>query len=131
MKFFIKYFFRTLRFILIPFVLFWEIATTPKGMIRTVAEQQLIDDKTRNLVLYQFNTCPFCIKVRREIHRLSLKIELRDAQHDPINRAALLAGGGSLQVPCLKITDTQGQSRWLYESAEINAYLHREFASHS
>jgi glutaredoxin len=128
MRWAIRIFFRTLRFVLIPFVLLWEVVTTPKGITRAPAEQQRIDEQTRSLALYQFKTCPFCIKVRREIRRLSLNIELRDAQHDEQHRAALLQGGGSLQVPCLKITDAQGNSQWMYESGEINAYLHKRFS---
>jgi glutaredoxin len=128
MKLAIRLFFRTLRIVLIPFMLLWELLTTPKGIVRPLQDQQHVDEQTRNLVLYQFKTCPFCIKVRREIRRLSLNIELRDAQHDEQNRAALLQGGGSVQVPCLKISDAQGNSRWLYESSAINAYLHEHFA---
>jgi glutaredoxin len=128
MKWAIRIFFRTLRIVLIPFMLLWELLTTPKGIVRTPGDQQMVDEQTRHMVLYQFKTCPFCIKVRREIRRLSLNIEMRDAQHDQQNRAALLQGGGSVQVPCLKITDAQGNSRWLYESSAINAYLHEHFA---
>ncbi len=127
MKWAIRIFFRTLRIVLIPFVLLWELVTTPKGIVRTAQEQQRIDEQTRGLALYQFKTCPFCIKVRREIRRLSLNIELRDAQHDEQHRSALLQGGGSVQVPCLRITDEQGNSQWMYESSAINAYLHKRF----
>ena len=129
MKLIIKLFFRTLRFILIPVVLLWEIVTTPKGVVRSADAQAKIDEQTSNLALYQFKTCPFCIKVRREIARLSLNIELRDAQHDARHRADLLQGGGSVQVPCLRIVDAQGNSQWLYESSAINAYLHKHFAA--
>lgn len=129
MKWFIRIFFRSLRFVLIPLVLLWEIVTTPKGIVRAADEQAKIDEQTRSMALYQFKTCPFCIKVRREIARLSLHIELRDAQHDATHRADLQQGGGSLQVPCLRITDAQGNSQWMYESAEINAYLHKRFAA--
>ncbi len=122
-------FFKILRIILIPVVLLWEIVTTPKGIVRPEKDQQKVDKQTRKLALYQFKTCPFCIKVRREIRRLSLNIELRDAQHDEQNRAALLQGGGKIQTPCLRITDVQGDSQWLYESSEINAYLHERFGS--
>lgn len=131
MKLIIKLFFRTLRVILIPFVLLWEVVTTPKGVVRAADAQAKIDEQTRSMALYQFKTCPFCIKVRREIARLSLHIELRDAQHDAKHREALLQGGGSLQVPCLRITDAQGNSQWMYESSEINAYLHKRFVTAS
>jgi glutaredoxin len=128
MKWTIRIFFRTLRIALIPFMLLWERMTTPKGIVRPAQEQQRVDEQTSNMVLYQFKTCPFCIKVRREINRLSLNIELRDAQHDEQHRAALTQGGGRAQVPCLRISDTQGNSQWMYESSAINAYLHEQFA---
>ena len=129
MKLVIKVFFRTLRILLIPFMMLWEILTTPKGVVRAVAAQQQVDQQSRNLVLYQFKTCPFCIKVRREINRLALPIELRDAQKNPQHRAELLQGGGQVKVPCLQIRDEHGNVQWMYESAEINQYLHHHFAS--
>lgn len=129
MKLLVKLFFRSVRILLIPFMLLWEFVTTPKGVVRGAAAQQQVDQQSRNLVLYQFKTCPFCIKVRREIKRLSLPIELRDAQKNPQHRAALLQGGGHIKVPCLKITDEHGNVQWLYESTAINQYLHQRFAS--
>ncbi|MBZ0095390.1 MAG: glutathione S-transferase N-terminal domain-containing protein [Sulfuricella sp.] len=128
MKWVVKIFFRSLRFVIGPFILFWEIVTTPKGIVRQPEEQRQVDLQCQGLILYQFRTCPFCIKVRREIRRLSLNIELRDAQKDQQNRAALLQGGGQIKVPCLKITDEQGNDQWMYESSEIIQYLHERFA---
>ena len=128
MKFFIRTFFKTLRLVLGPFVLLWEWVTTPKGIVRPPAQQQEIDSQCRGLALYQFKTCPFCIKVRRVMRGLSLNVELRDAQYDAQHRAALLQGGGQIKTPCLKITDEQGNSRWLYESDEISQYLRQRFA---
>lgn len=123
----IRLFFRTLRVVLAPFMLLWEAATTPKGMVRPTNLQKQVDEQCRGLALYQFATCPFCIKVRREIKRLSLNIELRDAKNHPQHRDALLQGGGEVKVPCLRITDDQGESRWMYESADIIQYLHERF----
>lgn len=127
MRFLIRSFFKTLRIVLGPFMLLWEFVTTPKGVVRPEAQQQAVDARCRQLVLYQYRTCPFCIKTRREIRRLSLPIELRDAQHDAQHRAALEAGGGRVKVPCLKITDSAGKSEWLYESGKIIAFLDAEF----
>jgi len=105
----------------------FEFVTTPKGVVRAAAAQQAVNQQSKNLVLYQFKTCPFCIKVRREIKRLSLPIELRDAQKNQQNRAELLQGGGYVKVPCLQIKDDQGKVQWLYESTAINQYLHQRF----
>jgi glutaredoxin len=108
-------------------MLLWEMMTTPKGIVRPPHEQQQVDQDTRNLVLYQFRTCPFCIRVRREIKRLSLNIEMRDARNDPRSRDELLQGGGEIKVPCLKISDKEGHATWMYESARINQYLQERY----
>jgi len=128
MKFVIRTFFKALRFVLGPFILLWEMLNTPKGIVRPAEQQQQIDQQCRSLALYQFKTCPFCIKVRRTMRALSLNIELRDAQHDPQHRAALLQGGGQIKTPCLRITDEQGNSQWMYESDDIIQYLRKRFA---
>lgn len=129
MKPVIRLFFRTLRAVLGPFLLLGNWLTQPKSIVRPEAEQQAIDARTRNLALYHFPTCPFCLKTRRTMRRLSLNIELRDAQNNETHRAALIAGGGKRQTPCLLITDASGQQTWLYESDAINAYLNREFGA--
>lgn len=129
MKSLIRLFFKTLRAILGPFLLLGNWLTQPRGVVRPATEQAAVDARTRNLALYHFPTCPFCIKVRRTLRRLSLDVELRDARHDDAHRAALLAGGGKPQVPCLLITGDDGQQTWLYESDAINAWLTREFGA--
>lgn len=123
-----KTFFKLVRLILGPFLLLKEQLTKPKGLVRSAAEQARVDTECQQLALYQFNTCPFCIKVRQEMRRLSLHVEKRDAQHSTENRQALLAQGGRTKVPCLKITGEENQTRWLYDSREIIAYLQQRFA---
>ena len=121
----IRMVFRTLRLVLMPFMLLWSRLGTPKGMVRSAEDQQKINLECSKLALYHFKTCPFCIKVRHEMARLSLPITLRDAQHDAEHRAALLQGGGTIQTPCLRIADEQGGIQWLYESSDIIKYLQR------
>ncbi len=128
MKFLIKSFFRTLRFVLGPFMRLWEFVSRPKGVVRAPELQQVVNQQCQSLVLYQFSTCPFCIKVRQEMRRLSLPIQRLDAQHHQQHRAELLQGGGMVKVPCLKITDATGQSQWLFESGAIISYLQGRFA---
>ena len=129
MKWLFRTFFKTLRLVLGPVLLLRERLTAPEGIVGAPQAQQDVDRQCRDLALYQFRTCPFCIKVRQEMRRLSLDIELRDAQHDAVHREALLQGGGKPVVPCLRIRDDQGNSRWLYESGEIIAYLRGRFAA--
>jgi glutaredoxin len=129
MKWLFRTFFRTLRLVLGPVLLLKEKLTAPPGLVRSPEAQQEVDRQCRDLALYQFKTCPFCIKVRQEMRRLSLNIELRDSQSDPQHREALVQGGGKPMVPCLRISDVHGNSRWMYESGDIIAYLRGRFAA--
>ncbi|MEY3461797.1 MAG: hypothetical protein RLZZ03_1450 [Pseudomonadota bacterium] len=127
MKIFIRYFFRTLRIVLGPVMLLKERLQRPAGMVRTPEAQQGTDAQCQSLVLYHYKTCPFCMKVRQEMRRLSLNIRHIDAQPEGSDRAALVAGGGLAKVPCLKITDAAGASQWLYDSDQIISYLRGRF----
>lgn len=123
----IRTFFKLLRALLGPPMLAWEQLSRPHGLVRTPALQASVDAQCHSLILYQYKTCPFCIKVRQEMRRLSLNIEKRDAQHTLSHREALLKGGGKNKVPCLKITDQVGQTLWMYESGAIIDYLKSRF----
>ena len=127
MKIFIRYFFKTLRIALGPVMLLKERLQRPAGVLRTPEAQQSADAQCQSLALYDYKTCPFCMKVRQEMRRLSLNIRHIDAQPEGSDRAALIAGGGLAKVPCLKITDEAGASQWLYDSDKIVAYLRGRF----
>jgi glutaredoxin len=43
----------------------------------------------KTLVLYHYDTCPFCAKTRQAIAELDLKIERRDIQTNHQHRADL------------------------------------------
>jgi glutaredoxin len=127
MKPVIRVFFKTVRLVLGPVMLLKERLTNPKGIQRDAAAQAAVDLQCQSLALYQFNTCPFCIKVRQEMRRLSLPIEKRDAQHHVANRDELQQGSGATKVPCLKITAANGETRWLQDSNAIVAHLRERF----
>lgn len=129
MKTLVRLFFKALRIVLGPFMLLWERLTRPRGIVRPAATQAEVERQCRDLVLYEFRTCPFCIKVRQEMHRLALPIERRDAQHPGPHRDALVAGGGKAMVPCLRITEAGGDVRWLYESGAIIDFLRNRFGN--
>ncbi len=117
---------RAIRWVLGQLILFGDWLTRPKPPQHTPEEQAALDAQTANLALYQFRLCPFCVKVRRTIHRLGLNIELRDALNDPRYRAELIEQGGQHKVPCLRIEE-DGKIRWLYESSDIVAWLEERF----
>ncbi|MBF7053120.1 glutaredoxin [Halomonas sp. KAO] len=125
----IRLFFRGLRLVLAPIVLISEKLTTPRAVERSPEEQAEVDRACEDLALYQFRTCPFCVKVRKELARLALPIEARDAQFDQQHRRELAENGGRVKVPCLRIAHADGEVEWLYESDDINAWLHQRFAT--
>jgi len=115
------------RWILGAIILLVERLYSPKRVQRDSDTQAAVDSATAQLTLYQYKACPFCVKVRMAMKRQSLTIETRDAKRSDSARAELLAGGGVLKVPCLRIVDQQGVASWLYESADIIAYLDDRF----
>lgn len=107
-------------------VVFIDHVTRPTPMQRPAETQRAVDAAVQDMALYQYFACPFCVKTRRAIHRLNLPIALLDAQNEPQHRAALAQEGGKIQVPCLRI-EAGEDSRWLYESGNIIAYLEERF----
>ncbi len=119
--------FKPVRWVLGQIIIFIDWVTRPKPVQRAEEVQKEIDTQTANMVLYQFNQCPFRVKTRRQIHRLALNIEKRDARNDAKWNQELINDGGKYQVPCLKITNIDGSVEWMYESTEINQYLVKRF----
>ena len=117
---------RAVRYILGQLIVFLDWITRPTPPKRSEQAQAAIDAQTAGLALYQFRLCPFCVKTRRAMRRLGLNIELRDARNDPQHQQRLVEQGGEYKVPCLAITEN-GETRWMYESNDIIAYLEQRF----
>jgi glutaredoxin len=116
-----------IRFLLGRLILLLNWVFSPRGVNRDPGLQAAFDQQARGLHLYQYEACPFCVKVRRAMKRRSLHIATSDVKRSETARRELLAGGGNLKVPCLRIEDEQGTTRWLYESNDIIAYLDNRF----
>ena len=116
-----------IRWILGQIILVLDFLTSPKAVVRETAAQQAVDDVTATMSMYQFKTCPFCVKVRRELKRHALHIELRDAKNDAELKAELVREGGRHKVPCLRIENADKSLEWLYESSDIIARLKSQF----
>ena len=119
---------RIIRLILGKLILFFNWVFSPRVTQRDPEIQAGIDAQTASLRLYQYEACPFCVKVRRAMKRNTLTIETRDVKWSASAREELLAGGGNLKVPCLRIENERGQAEWLYESSDIVRYLEDRFA---
>ncbi|MGE6919078.1 glutaredoxin family protein [Achromobacter kerstersii] len=119
-------FVKALRVGLGQLIVLGDALTRPRPQKRSAQGQAAVNKDAAALALYQFHACPFCVKTRRAMHRLNVPVALRDAKNDPQAREQLLAGGGKVKVPCLRIDDADG-TRWMYESNEIIAYLDKRF----
>jgi glutaredoxin len=120
---------RFIRLILGQLILFLNWVFTPRSVARDPAEQHAIDQQTASLALYQYQACPFCVKVRRAMKRQQLNIQTRDIKRCETSREELMAGGGNLKVPCLRIDAGKAGIQWMYESKAIIGYLEGRFAA--
>ena len=118
---------KLLRYTIGQLIVLIDLLVPVKKISRSEAEQQKAMEKAKSLSLYQFHLCPFCVRVRREMRRLNINIELKDAKDTPVHREALLTGGGKLKVPCLRIEKADQEVEWMYESLDINTYLKKQF----
>ncbi|MDQ6961574.1 MAG: glutathione S-transferase N-terminal domain-containing protein [Mariprofundaceae bacterium] len=106
---------------------FVSFLTSPRKIIRTPEDQKQAIATAKNMSIYQFFACPFCIKTRRAVHRLNIDMEYRDAQvRGGEHRNTLEKEGGQIKVPCLRI-DEGDKTTWMYESNDIIAYLNETF----
>ncbi|MEZ8205348.1 glutaredoxin family protein [Vibrio splendidus] len=116
-----------IRWFLGRVILLLNFVFSPRGVKRSQEEQSKVNEQTKTHTLYQFEACPFCVKVRRAMKRQSVQFELRDAKNNDQHRAELEAGGGRVKVPCLRI-EKDGKTEWMYESSDIVTYLEKQFA---
>jgi glutaredoxin len=77
----------------------------PKQEAAPAAAQAQVEAAAKDLTLYQFHACPFCVKTRRTLRRLNVPVALRDAKNNEQDRQALLEQGGKIKVPCLRIEE--------------------------
>ena len=106
-----------------------SLSLTPAKVVeRSAEEQSRVEDELGTLSLYHFVTCLFCVRVRRAMSKLGVEIELRNIHRSRQHYDDLVEGGGSRQVPCLRIEGADGTVEWLYESKDIVRYLESRFA---
>ena len=105
-----------------------DFLTRPRTKQRSAEQQAQVNAAAKELTLYQFHACPFCVKTRRTLHRLNVPVALKDAKNNEHDRQTLLEQGGKIKVPCLRIEEN-GQTTWMYDSKVIIEYLDKRFAA--
>jgi len=109
-------------------VILVDFLTRPSKKKRSQEAQAAVEASAKDLTLYQFHACPFCVKTRRSLRRLNVPVALKDAKNNEQDRQTLLEQGGKIKGPCLRIEEN-GQTTWMYESNTIIEYLNKRFAA--
>ncbi|MBI4065888.1 glutathione S-transferase N-terminal domain-containing protein [Candidatus Kaiserbacteria bacterium] len=78
------------------------------------------------LTLYVKTGCPFCARVLATGKELGIVFEEKNIADDAV-ATELIKRGWKQQVPYLVDTDKNTE---MYESADIDAYLHEYYAKH-
>lgn len=76
--------------------------------------------------LYHFDTCPYCLRVRRALDDLGIEVELKNVQTDPQAHATLVEATGRATVPVLYLHQEQ---TWMPESGDIVRFLYAQFGN--
>ncbi|SJZ39016.1 Glutathione S-transferase, N-terminal domain [Selenihalanaerobacter shriftii] len=75
--------------------------------------------------LYQFETCPFCIKVRNKLDELGLDYETIETPRDRDKRTKVKELTGQILVPVLEDND----GTVVYDSSRIVEYLDEQYGN--
>lgn len=80
-----------------------------------------------DLILYHYDWCPFCVRVRRVVERLGISLEERNIITHREYRQELAQARGRATVPVLRIRNEGGEDEWMPESRDIIRYLEQRF----
>lgn len=75
--------------------------------------------------LYQFESCPFCAKVRKKLNKLDLEYEKIEVPKDKSKRTTIKELSGQLKVPVLQDSD----GTVVNDSSQINDYLEETYGN--
>ena len=88
--------------------------------------QSILHRMTEQYILYQYDSCPYCRRVRQFLDGVDMRVPMRDILLDREAYVDLIRGGGKATVPCLRIERDTGDVEWLYESADIVEHINAQ-----
>ena len=88
--------------------------------------QSILHRMTEQYILYQYDSCPYCRRVRQLLDGVDVSVPMRDILLGREACIDLIRGGGKGTVPCLRIERDMGDVEWLYESADIVEYINAQ-----
>ena len=75
-----------------------------------------------NMILYHFNGCPYCQRVRDFLSKEGITVAMKDTHENTAYRDELIKIGGKPQVPCLVI-----DGKALYGSLDIIEWFKKNY----
>ena len=82
------------------------------------------------IILYEFEACPFCRRVREALSQLDLTVEVRPCPKDAVkHRTEVEAMGGKLTFPFLVDPNTEAGEGGMYEREDICRYLYATYGN--
>ena len=82
--------------------------------------------KADDLILYHYDTCPYCLRVRWALSRLGVEVQMRNIDESAQDLSDLMKARGRRTVPVLRIKK-EGGDTWMPESSDIVRYLEQRF----
>jgi len=106
-----------------------SLAATIARLGSGIAAKSIGKRPAERLILYDFESCPFCRKAREALTHLDLEAEIRPCPKKGHRyRDECIERGGKAQFPYLIDPNT---GKEMYESDEIVEYLYREYGDGS
>lgn len=103
----------------------YAVVKTMGYAVKEVSDVGAFARPEKPLVLYEFEGCPFCKKVREAVSVLDLDVEVRPCPRDgPTYRPYVAEKGGKAQFPYLEDPNTNES---MYESDVIIKYLFNKY----
>lgn len=82
-----------IRWFVAALILFFEKVFSQKSVLDDADSLAKIDEKTAKLTLFQYKSCPFCVKVSMDMKCLGQIVANKDEKRNDEARGVLLAGG--------------------------------------
>lgn len=99
----------------------------PRQIKRDKTLQGQIDKDAAGITFYDTSASLECCIIRRVIHKLNIKVQVRDVGRHYHYCVEVLEGGEG-RLPCIRIETPREEAQWIYGRQAVQAYLEERFS---